>query len=99
MQEQKIYAPMNGKEVVFRDGGGIVRLSCKAEAMMAFLKEHANEKGYVNLTLARRREAGKYGETHYVTLDTWKPQSRGDAAQPPVNTTKPESQDDDNIPF
>ena len=43
------------------------------------LSQYANEKGYVNMTMSKRREPGQYGDTHYFTLNDWKPE--GDANQ------------------
>jgi outer membrane protein assembly factor BamA len=37
------------------------------------LNQNLNEKGYVNLNITERREADKYGNTHSVVIDTWKP--------------------------
>ncbi len=37
------------------------------------LKQYANEQGYVNLTMSKRREVGQYGDTHYFTLNEYKP--------------------------
>lgn len=36
------------------------------------IKEHANEKGYVNMTVSKRKEVWQYGETHSCTLNEWK---------------------------
>lgn len=33
----------------------------------------ANEKGYVSITVAALKETGKYGETHCVFENDWKP--------------------------
>lgn len=38
------------------------------------ISQYANEKGYVNMTMSKRREPGQYGDTHYFTLNDWKPQ-------------------------
>lgn len=38
------------------------------------LTQYANEKGYVNMTMSKRREPGQYGDTHYFTLNDWKPE-------------------------
>lgn len=38
------------------------------------LQQYANEKGYVNVTMSKRREPGQYGDTHYFTLNDWKPE-------------------------
>lgn len=42
--------------------GEILNLSLKLEDMQAI----ANEKGYVNMTVLKRKEPGQYGDTHYV---------------------------------
>ncbi len=40
------------------------------------LQQYANEKGYVNMTMSKRREPGQYGDTHYFTLNEWKPEGQ-----------------------
>lgn len=51
------------------------------------LMSNLNEKGWVNLDQVKRKEVGKYGETHSMTIDTWKPSEK---STPPANTpTKP----------
>jgi len=47
------------------------------------ISQYANEKGYVNMTMSKRKEPGQYGDTHYFTLNDWKPeggQSEGGTA-------------------
>ena len=66
------------------------------------LQQYANEKGYVNMTMSKRREVGQYGDTHYFTLNEWTPD--GDNAEATQNPTaqKAESWDDisvEDIPF
>lgn len=81
-QEQKIYVPKaSAKEVTFKSGKTIFKLSFHAETVAAFLKQHANEKGYVNFGVSKRNEVGKFGDTHAIWLDTWQP-NRQDAPQP-----------------
>lgn len=46
------------------------------------LTQYANEKGYVNMTMSKRREPGQYGDTHYFTLNDWKPEGGSDGAAP-----------------
>lgn len=38
------------------------------------LQQYANEKGYVNVTMSKRKEPGQYWETHYFTLNEWNPE-------------------------
>lgn len=43
--------------------------------------EHMNEfngKKYINLELKEMRQPDKYGKTHTVTVDTWKPEKRAE---------------------
>jgi hypothetical protein len=35
-----------------------------------------NDKGYINLVVSERREPDKYGNTHSVSIDTWKPTAK-----------------------
>tara|TARA_R100001460_G_scaffold90138_1_gene131708 strand:- start:825 stop:1079 length:255 start_codon:yes stop_codon:yes gene_type:complete len=42
-------------------------------------KEHVFEydgKKYIKLVVQERREADDYGRTHYVAVDTWKPEEK-----------------------
>lgn len=39
------------------------------------LQQYANEKGYVNITMSKRKEPGQYGDTHYFTLNEWTPEN------------------------
>jgi hypothetical protein len=64
----KIYIKASVKQSKFG-----LNLSGKAEDVIAQLKEHTNEKGYFNWEINPRKEIGKYGETHSVTVNQWKP--------------------------
>ena len=37
------------------------------------LGQYVNDKGYVNLTMSKRREPWQYGDTHYFTLNEYNP--------------------------
>lgn len=39
------------------------------------LQQYANEKGYVNMTMSKRREVWQYGDTHYFTLNEYNPEN------------------------
>lgn len=60
--------------------GEVLNIGIKADALIAFAQQHANSRGYVNLTVQKRRETGKFGETHSVTLDTYEPKGRAGSA-------------------
>jgi len=38
------------------------------------LSQYVNDKGYVNMTMSKRKEPGQYGDTHYFTLNEWTPE-------------------------
>lgn len=72
------------------------------------LQQYANEKGYVNMTMSKRKEPGQYGDTHYFTLNEWNPEganndSASTQAAPAANNTQQNNQAWDisveDIPF
>lgn len=67
----KIYCG-SGKEI---DGkyGKMLKLSFSKTDIETLLA-NLNEKGWVNLIASERKEVGKFGETHSITVDTWKPE-------------------------
>lgn len=79
METTKIYAPGNFKLIKFNEGGGILKYSFPAEKMIEFCNKHKNEKGYVDIAIKARKEPDQYKNTHYGTLDTWKPKQAKEA--------------------
>ena len=78
-----IYVPRSsGKEIIFQKGGSLMTVNFHAESLIEFVKANANEKGYVTFKVNRRREPDERGNTHYLTLDTWKPKGQAPAAGP-----------------
>jgi hypothetical protein len=65
-------------------------LSVKVEDAIGFLKEHANQNGWVNLNI----NVGKSGKP-YVELDTFEPKKTEKAAPKKKAATK----DEDVLPF
>ena len=49
----KTYAPISIKEHEFKDGGSVLKVSFRADKLIAFANQHVNAKGYVNLVFAR----------------------------------------------
>ena len=108
MPDPKTYVPRASvKEHVFPDGGKLLKIGFHAETVAAFLKEHANEKGFVNLVVARRKQPGQYGETHTLYLDTYKPKGSPDGqseaqrtlAQRKASQPIQPPPSDDEVPF
>ena len=55
---------------------------------------------YIKLKVAKKREVDEYGKTHYVEVDTWKPEkinsdNAGVNDAPPVGIAK----QDEDLPF
>lgn len=64
--------------------GEFFNISFNAERLM----QYANEKGYINITMSKRKEPGQYGDTHYFTLNDWKPEGWSSA---PAGANQPNS--------
>jgi hypothetical protein len=69
---EKIYLKCIAKEKVFDNGSSVMNIGIKAEDLKLFIEKHTNERGYVNLNIKRRKEVGQNGDTHTISLDTWK---------------------------
>lgn len=65
------YISINGKESMYG-----IKLSGKADKVIEEIKKYTNEKGYFNFEIMKRKEVGKYGETHYVKVDDFKPKPK-----------------------
>lgn len=101
MANEKVYAPISAKQIETQYGP-IIKLSGKADFLAQWIKQHANEQGFINLDIGPRREVGKYGQTHNVTLNQWKPESKAQQPEPePEQQAAPEASDanEDNIPY
>lgn len=63
------------KGVQLKEAGkyNTIRFSGKTDEFIEQLKSITNEKGYFNLDINKRRDVGKYGETHSMTVNDWKP--------------------------
>ena len=87
----------SGKEKFFPDGGSVIQVSLTLNDLKAHFDAYGftadSGKKILKLKIGKRREVGKYGETHTVEVDTWKPDSARSAAP---TTTPPK---DDDIPF
>ena len=98
--QEKVYAPLNLKEITTKYGP-LLKLSFKAEKLEEFIKQFKNEKDYINININKRKEVGKYGETHVATLDTWKPDGEYIPKDKPVTDFVPEQDSTaaDDLPF
>jgi len=93
---EKIYVG-NGKKKTFQDGGSVINIMLSLDG----IKEHFENYGFttdqgkkkLKLVLSERKEIDQYGNSHYLTVDTWKPEQ-----QQPSNLDQ-KAIDEDDIPF
>ena len=92
MAETKYINGILIKERTFDNGGSQMKISIKTEDFINELKE-VDENGWCNLIMNRRQEPSDKGVTHYLKVDTWKP----DPNKSSMNNTNDNTKDD--LPF
>jgi hypothetical protein len=89
--------------------GEIQKISFSRKDLEVLL-ENLNEKGYVNLNRVAKKETDKYGNTHYMVIDDWKPEEKqysapverktaGDNIERKVQESALETIFNDELPF
>ena len=63
------------------------------------LQKYANEKGYVNLTMSKRREVWQYGDTHYFTLNEYNPENNSNTQNVDTNQQNSDDVSVEDLPF
>ena len=64
------------------------------------LQQYANEKGYVNMTMSKRKDVWQYWDTHYFVLNEWSPEWGNSNNQPQGNSNNNDSEISvEDIPF
>ena len=78
-------------QVKFDDGGSIINMTVHLDKIGEHVYEYEGKK-YVNLTIgANKGGANEYGKTHYVAIDTFKPDAKEES--------KDDSKGGDELPF
>lgn len=98
MAEPKKYLKASAKEKV-NEWGARLLIGVKADDLIQFARENANERGYVNLVVAPRKEPGQYGDTHSVYLDTWVKSSGREGTVTTTRQAVGYGRSDDDAPF
>ena len=87
------------REKVFDNGGSLINAAFKVSE----LQEHADENGWVNLVIAKRREVSEKGATHYAYKSEYQrqnPQPQQETAPTPSQQQPtPNPIEDDDLPF
>ena len=90
----KIYIG-NGKEKTFDNGGSVINCMITMDGLSQIFKDHGfttqNGVKKLKLIIGKRREIDQYGNSHYVQIDTWKPDQQTAPA--------PAEDFEDDIPF
>jgi hypothetical protein len=95
MEENKYVNGIIIKEKTFDNGGSQLKMSIKVEDFTSQLKE-LSENGWANLIISKRKEPSDTGVTHYVKVDTWKPDPNK-VGKPNAAPIKAEAESD--LPF
>lgn len=78
MSDEKIYCG-NGK-VIKTQYGDLMKLSFTAEDLEKMQNNLSN--GWINVVVKERREPSEKGTTHYLEVDTWKPNTEEGGSAP-----------------
>ena len=108
MDNRKIFIG-TGKKKEFSNGGSIINASICIDDLLQHVNEfqtvsNGNGKKYLRLNIGSRKEADNYGNTHYIQIDTWKPEPQQggnfQTNQPQASQPAPQQNfDDEEIPF
>jgi hypothetical protein len=80
MEEKKYLNGVFIKEKTFDNGGTQLKMSIKVQEFINELKS-VEDDGWANLIISRRKEMSDKGITHYIHIDTWKPESKQDSGK------------------
>lgn len=94
--KKKTFISGSAKERLFDNGGEVINLSLN----LGQLSKIVDDKGYVRITLQKLKEADRYGNSHSIYEDTFRPTNKGAAtpkAPSPVQAKQQSGSDD--FPF
>lgn len=84
MSNQKTYVPKSSikERIVVLSGQKtqFINVGLHVDEFKNFMEQHVNERGYINLTIGRRKTPSDRGDTHSLWLDDYKPKERTAAA-------------------
>lgn len=73
---EKIYIG-SGKEKTFTSGGSVINASVCLDGLKGYFEKYGfttkGGKHMLKINISKRKDPGTYGETHSITIDTWKP--------------------------
>ena len=96
MAQDRIYINQCSlREKVFDNGGSLINAAFKVSE----LQEHADNNGWVNIVIAKRREISDKGATHYAYKSEYEPRVDKSRIDAPSLPSTPNPIDDDDLPF
>jgi len=87
--EEKIYVGSGTEKL---DGNLISVSLCLSDLPIEHIFSY-NEKKYIKLNIQKKKESDQFGKSHFVAVDTWKPEP---TKAKPVEPAQPTSED---LPF
>ncbi len=99
MSEKPTYVPKSYARARQTKFGEVLCLDFQAEALITFIRENTNERGYIKIDVVPRKTPDEKS-THSLVLNTWKPEGKREQpkAKPEgYSGQKPEM--DDDVPF
>lgn len=94
-KEEKIYV---GSGISKFDGDQVACSLCLSDLPQEHMFEY-NGKKYIKLIVQKKREADQYGKTHYVAIDTWKPEPKKEDLSAKLESMKVTPDNDPDLPF
>jgi|TARA_R110002012_G_scaffold310425_1_gene518634 hypothetical protein len=85
--EDKIYVGSGTEKF---DGNLVSCSLCLSDLPSEHVFEYSGKK-YIKLNVQKKKQADEYGKTHYVAVDTWKPEPKKQEASAPAG--------DPDLPF
>ena len=97
MDNERIYVG-SGKE---KFEGNLINTTLNISKLMKMADKHIFEYGgdkYIKLKVAKKKEMDEYGKTHYIEVDTWKPENKQQQSVSDSNTPNKDNFDAE-MPF
>lgn len=101
---EKIYVG-NGKKHVFPNGGSEIKIAFKLTGIKELFEKYGftsqNGDMFIPIILNERREPDQYNNTHYLTINTFKPDpsKKGNSKPAPAQNDSVPPDFPDDIPF
>ena len=77
--EEKIYVGSGSEKF---EGNLISCSVCLSDLPSEHVFEYSGKK-YIKLNVQKKKQADEYGKTHYVAVDTWKPEAKKEEKKSP----------------